>query len=248
MADKVFAPHYAVPARRTAGRVAVVAGTPDGLPLSQLLPGEPFDVLEFTSTHAWGRSPVDGVVGFVDCDSLTGEFAASHIVMAKYAPVHADASSTSPVLARLPMGARVAATPSGDDWVEVDGGYVAANTVVSREIAGGDAVAFALALRNVAAVAGGRSGDGVDAAGLIFLTHALAGAPPARFADLQAATIGTPLAEGDVLRRGDLIFFADHVAMLVDADTAIHVDDVVKCEALATLHRFGPVVARRRPA
>ncbi len=248
MADRVFAPHYAVPARRTAGRAAAVTSTPEGLPLSQLLPGEPFDVLEFTSTHAWGRSPVDGVVGFVDCDSLTNEFDASHIVMAKHAPVHADMSSVSPVLTRLPMGAWVAATPAGDDWVEVDGGYVAADTVMSREAASGDPVTFALLLRNVAAVAGGRSGDGVDPAGLIFLTHSLAGTPPARFTDLQAATIGTPLAEGDVLRRGDLIFFADHVVMLVDNDTAIHVDGVVKCEPLAALHRFGPVVARRRPA
>ncbi|WP_294327468.1 NlpC/P60 family protein [uncultured Sphingomonas sp.] len=248
LADRVFAPHYAVPTRRSIGRITAISDSADGVTLSQALPGEPFDVLEFTSTHGWGRSPIDGSVGFVSRDSLIGEFEASHIVVAQDATLHADASTARPLPASLPMGSRVAALPANDDWCEVDGGYVATDALQPLSTDAGDAVDHALRVRGTPRLAGGRSGAGVDAAGLIFLAFSLAGSPPPRFLDLQAETFGTALAEGDVLRRGDLLFFADHVALLVDGETVIHVDDVVRCEPLAALDRFGPIRARRRPA
>ncbi len=248
LADRVFAPHYAVPVRRSAGRTTPILAAVGGAVLSHALAGEPFDVLEFTSTHGWGRSPVDGTVGFVSCDSLIGAFTPSHIVVSVGAAIHADASSVRPLGPVLSIGTLVAATPANDDWSEVDGGYVPTATLCPLSGMGGDAVDHALRLRGVPALAGGRSGDGVDAAGLIFLAHALAGTPPPRFPDLQAETIGTALAAGDPGRRGDLIFFSGHAAMLVDPDTVIHVDDVVRCEPVAALDRFGPVRARRRPA
>lgn len=244
----MFAPHYAVPTRRTVGGVTALTDAPDGTVLSQILPGEPFDVLEFTSTHGWGRSPIDGAVGFVARDRLVEQFDTSHVVIDREAVVHADPSTARPLPLSLPMGSRVAATAANDDWYEVDGGYLAATALRSLSDGTGDAVDHALRLRHVRSAAGGRSGDGVDPAGLIFLTASLAGALPPRFLDLQAEQFGTPLAEGDTLRRGDLLFFADHVAMLVDGDTAIHVDDVVRCVPLAALDRFGPICARRRPA
>lgn len=248
LADRVFAPHYAVPVRRSAGRTTPILDAVGGVPLSHVLTGEPFDVLEFTSTHGWGRSPIDGTVGFVARESLISAFTPSHIVVAAGAAIHADASSARPLGPVLTIGTLVAATPANDDWCEVDGGYVPAATLCALSDLGGDAVDHALRLRGIPALAGGRSGDGVDAAGLIFLAHMLAGSPPPRFADLQAEAIGTALAAGDPLRRGDLIFFAEHVAMLVDADTIIHADDVVRCESVAAIDRFGPVRARRRPA
>ncbi|WP_162236345.1 C40 family peptidase [Sphingomonas sp. Leaf23] len=248
LADRVFAPHYAVPTRRMVGTVTPITESPDGAVLSQILPGEPFDVLEFTSTHGWGRSPIDGTVGFVTRSNLIDEYPASHIVVARQAIVHADASTTRPLPLSLPMGSRVAATPANDDWVEVDGGYVAAAALRPLSDESGDAVDQAMRLLGTGFVMGGRSGAGVDAAGLIFLAGSLAGAPPPRFLDLQADSVGTALAEGDTLRRGDLLFFADHVAMLVDDTTVIHVTDTVRCDSVTALDRFGPIRARRRPA
>lgn len=230
------------------GVVTAITDVPEGVTRSQILPGEPFDVLEFTSTHGWGRSPIDGTVGFVSRSSLIEEYAPTHIVLARQAVVHADPSTTRPLPLSLPMGSRVVAASANDEWREVDGGYVAASALHPLSDGAGDAVDHALRLRDVPFATGGRSGSGLDPAGLIFLAWSLAGSPPPRFLDLQASHFGTPLAEGDTLKRGDLIFFADHVAMLVDGDTAIHVDDVVRCVSLAALDRFGPIRARRRPA
>lgn len=248
LADRVFAPHYAVPARRTIGRATPILAAPDGAIVSQALGGEPFDVLEFTSSHGWGRSPIDGTVGFVPRSVLVDHFEASHIVAVAQAVLYADRTLDRPLPLSLPMGARVVATPANDEWMEVDGGYVLAVTLRPLNDDRGDPVEAALRLKGIAALPGGRSGDGVDAAGLVFLALSLAGSPPPRFLDLQAATIGTALAAGDPPMRGDLIFFNDHVAMLVDSDTAIHADDVVRCEPVAALDRFGPIRARRRPA
>ena len=46
-----------------------------------------------------------------------------------------------------------------------------------------------------------------------------------RDSDMQAATIGEPIEPGDGfpgLRRGDLVFWKGHVAIMTDAETMIH--------------------------
>lgn len=226
----------------------MILDAPEGAVVSQTLAGEPFDVLEFTSTHGWGRSPIDGSVGFVPRSALIDAYDTTHVVVAGRAVVHADRSLDRPLPLSLTMGCRVVAIPANDEWAEVDGGYVLTATLLPLGDDLSDPVSYATRLKDVPVLTGGRSGDGVDAAGLVFLSLSLAGSPPPRFLDLQAETIGTPLAAGDPLRRGDLIFFNDHVAMLVDSDTVIHADDVVRCEPVAALDRFGPIRARRRPA
>lgn len=248
LADRVFAPHYAVAARRSAGRSCPVLRAAEGEPLSQLLAGEPFDVLEYTSTHAWGRCPIDGAVGFVAIDGLIDSFPVSHAVAVPTAPIHATPTSDAPVLSQLSMGSRVAATPSTGEWFEVDGGYVHTGCLLALSDLTGDPVGMALKLVGSAAIPGGRSGEGVDAAGLIFLVYSLAGTTLPRFADLQMASAGVPLTDGSAVQAGDLIFFEDHVAMMVDDLVVVHADGTVRSEPLTSLDRFGPVVARRRVA
>ncbi|WP_156442297.1 MULTISPECIES: C40 family peptidase [unclassified Sphingomonas] len=73
-AGRVFVPSYAQPIRRvvmTRGEVrADVRG--DSEILSEILPGEAFDVLEIAAHRAWGQSPIDGTVGYVDASVLGG--------------------------------------------------------------------------------------------------------------------------------------------------------------------------------
>ena len=68
---------------------------------------------------------------------------------------------------------------------------------------------------------------------------------------MQAALVGAPLRAGAALRRGDLIFWAGHVAIVRDPDTLIHANGhhmaVVVEPMRATLARIGPVTVRRRP-
>ena len=116
----------------------------------------------------------------------------------------------------------------------------------------GNPADFAEMLVGVPHRVGGRSGDGVDAAGLIFLAFDVAGRDAPRFADLQAQSLGMTIDDPASLVRGDVIVFEHHVAILADSETVIHsvAGSGVVSEPLATIlneDRFGPVVARRRP-
>lgn len=194
LAERVFAPHYAAFVLRSAVKAApILASTKaGGAVLSEILPGDGFEVLELASEYAWGKSQADGTVGFVTVTALE------------------DADPTGPA----------PATKS-------------------------DPVALAATLIGAPARPGGRSPAGFDGAGLIHYILTATGHSAPRFGDLQAETLGSPVTGAPA--RGDLIFFADHAAIMTDGDTAIHVEDSVTREPLdAIVARFGPITSVRR--
>lgn len=249
LAEQVFAPHYAAAVPATAIRRApILADRANDAPvLSEILPGETFEVLEIARGAAWGICPVDGCVGFVPVEALGASVTATHMVTAIAA--RATGRSGAEV---LPMGARVAGTPDGD-LLHTDAGDLALADLRPLDQPLADPVSVAEALVAVPATPGGRSGAGVDGAGLVFLSLLLAGRAAPRFSTHQANTLGVALADDIPLTRGDLVFFAAHVAMMVDAAHAIHAPPggTVTVEPLALLvdgDAFGPVMARRRLA
>lgn len=230
LADKLFAPHYAAAVLRTAVAHASLSATFGGEPLSEILPGEGFEVLELSGGQAWGMSAVDGAVGFVAVEALDAPFEATHIVRV-------------PMAGDLPMGTRL----SADQAAAAD-----PVTIQPLGMPVGDFVTMAESLVGAPARAGGRSGAGVNCTGLVFLTLSLAGIRAPRFADLQAASLGHAVGDDAPMLRGDLLFFADHAAIVADSDTAIHVDaagEQVVRESIASIIEggaFGPLTVRRR--
>lgn len=252
VADRIFAPHYAAAVARTAVAPAAIhaAADPASPAISEILPGERFEMLELATDYAWGVCAADGAVGYVAAPALAEPVVATHVVTALTAPVHAEPTADAPVLWSLPMGARVTCTGTAG-FRAVPGGYLSADAL--RPIADplADPVAVAERLVGVPAKPGGRSGAGVDAAGLVFLAFTLAGYLVPRFCDLQASELGRALDAETPMRRGDLIFFDDHVALLADAETAIHVTaDAVRREPLEAVlgGGHGAVAVRRRVA
>jgi cell wall-associated NlpC family hydrolase len=71
---------------------------------------------------------------------------------------------------------------------------------------------------------GGKSGLGIDCSGLVQLALNAAGAACPRDSDMQQNALGRALdaAESKKMRRGDLIFWKGHVAIMRDADTIVH--------------------------
>jgi hypothetical protein len=193
LSDRIFASHYAAAVLRSVGRRAPLTARVGGEPLSEVLGGEPFEVLELANGHAWGISPVDGAVGFVAIDALGPYAAATHIV-------------TCPAADAPPLGTRLMSE--------------AANaTPLAATIPDFGSVAEALV--GAPHVPGGRSGAGVDAGGLVFLALSLAGVPAPRFADLQAASLGHTIDPGAPVLRGDLLFTGDGAAIATGADHAV---------------------------
>ncbi len=210
LAGRIFAPHYsrAEPLYAVTASPVRAARAKDSPVLSEILPGERFELLELSSEYGWGICVADGSVGYVAAAAL---------------------SETAPDVS----GATDSTTDKGSDK-------------------GSDFVAIAEAQIGAPAKPGGRSPAGFNCTGLVFYALAGAGRQCPRFCDLQRSQLGSALAEDAALERSDLIFFDDHVAIMVDGDNAVHVTakEVVR-EPLAdicTSGSYGDIVARRRMA
>lgn len=68
LADRVFAPHYAAPLRRTVAREAPLreARGADSTVLATLPQGAAFDLIDMTGGVGWGIAVDSGLVGYVD--------------------------------------------------------------------------------------------------------------------------------------------------------------------------------------
>ncbi len=72
LAQFVFAPHYAAPMVCVASRHSDIlpAADPGVAPLSEILPGDTFELFEISRSFGWGMCSADGSVGFVDRAAL----------------------------------------------------------------------------------------------------------------------------------------------------------------------------------
>ena len=97
---------------------------------------------------------------------------------------------------------------------------------------------------------GGRESVGLDCSGLVQQALLACGKGCPRDADMQEAELGEPIA-GDARARGDLVFWKDHVAMLLDAERLIHANGFHMAVAVESLEsaiaRNGAPTGFRRP-
>jgi hypothetical protein len=71
LADRVFAPHYAMPMTCTLTRATPLLGKPGAdEPIASLAAGDLFELLELAGSHGWGVAPGSGLVGYCDRTAL----------------------------------------------------------------------------------------------------------------------------------------------------------------------------------
>lgn len=208
---------------RTIALIADLRETPshDAPRSSQLLHGEGFAVLEVANGWAWGFGLHDHYVGYVDAAALDDAPAPTHIVAARLAPLLAEPQDDAKTIGEWPMGLRFESDIS-DGFAAIAGGYLRATDVLSLDTLADEPVILAERLLDTPYVWGGRSGAGVDCSGLVQLALGFAGMAAPRDSDLQQYDLGRALTAGEAGRRGDLIFFPDHVGMLSDDRTLLH--------------------------
>ena len=221
LSTQVLAPHYARALLRGCGaQSSFVHERPsaEAPPLSQLVPGEDFAVLEYAGGWAWGHSVQGRVVGYVEAIALADPTLATHIVCERSAPVTADAGGAAPVLATLPMGARLHGAESGA-CLTTEYGCVSLSHLQRIDTHEPDPVVVAERLFGALWLEGGRTGEGIDAAGLIQLALMLCGMDAPRLAD-QFASLGE--AAAGPAQRGDLVCFDGGVGLMIDDLMFIH--------------------------
>jgi len=223
---------------------------------TQLLRGEDFTVYETREDgFAWGQADLDGYVGYVDAAGLGPRQPADSHVRALWSHVYAEPDIKSRALAELPFMARIAVAETAGAFTRLrDGGWVPRRHL---EDAPGDFVAQAERWLGVPYLWGGRSARGLDCSSLVQLALAATGVAAPRDTDMQQDALGEALAEDATLRRGDLIFWRSHVAIVIESDTMIHANANAMAVTLEPVNSAidrierageGPVSARKRLA
>jgi hypothetical protein len=258
LAGKLFAPHYAVPMLRTGiAPVTEIHAEPhlSSMPVSALMHGEEFAVLDVAGEWAWGYCLHDNYLGYLRFADLGDDFDATHVVSAPATLLVASPSIKAPVLARYPMGAQLACGEQSEcgKYLACEEGWVP--RVHLSEIGGVEVSPADLAERLIGTPYswGGRGGNALDCSGLVQLIFGLKGMSAPRDADMQQADFGEALADDEALQRGDLVFFPGHVGIMADAENIIHANGTAMAvgleplaEAAARFEAEQPILARKR--
>jgi hypothetical protein len=210
---EVSEPH--VPLRRVA--------SPDAPFDTEALMGERVTVFETSDEGwAWGQLDGDGYVGFLPASGLAAPGPApTHRVSALRTLVFPAPSFKHPPSAVLPLGARVAVARLEGRFAVTAVGCMPAQhlaPIASRE---DDFVAVAERFLGTPYLWGGKTGLGLDCSGLVQVALTACGIPCPRDSDMQEAALGEPVTDRP-RRRGDLIFWKRHVAIVRDEATMIH--------------------------
>jgi cell wall-associated NlpC family hydrolase len=207
---------------------------------TELLMGEQVRVFERTGGWAWVQAVDDGYVGYLPEDALGPLVAPTHIVTAPRTFVYSGADLRFPTRTALSMGSRL--TISGEAETRgtrylllADGGALVARHLrpLSDQPAP-DYVSVAALFLETPYLWGGKSGFGIDCSGLVQLAMLMAGHAAPRDSDMQALGLGAPIDRNE-LRRGDLVFWKGHVAIMEDEKTMIHANGNTMSGARETL-------------
>ena len=204
------------------------APSPDAPLLTEALMGERVIVYEATEEgFAWGQLERDGYVGWLPAGALREPGPApTHRVSALRTLVFPGPSIKLPPVAALPFGARIAVAGTADRFALThDGGHVP--LVHVRPVAEPESDFVAVAERFLGApyLWGGKTSLGLDCSGLVQVALIACGVACPRDSDMQERALGAPVAaaaDGSGLKRGDLVFWKGHVAIVRDPATLLH--------------------------
>lgn len=226
---------------------------PGGSRERQLALGEGFTVIDRDQGHAFGFAEKDGYCGWLPVDAVADGPKPTHWVASVGTHLYLEPRSASRELGQLPMGARVAVLGRVGKWAETAVGFVPASHLRLLGDWLDDPVTVAEGFLGTPYLWGGNSRAGLDCSGLAQMVHHACGISFPGDADLQQA-VGREIAVGDGVRRGDLLFWNGHIALVVDETRLIHAngftmsvayEDIQACIARIAVAE-GPVTHRRR--
>jgi cell wall-associated NlpC family hydrolase len=202
--------------------------SPDAPLDTEALKGERVAVAE-TTPEGWCRGilEADGYAGWLPANALAPPGpAATHKVAVPRTLVFPGPSIKLPPIEGLSLGCRLAIARIETPFaVTHAGGYVAARHLARLDAFASDPVAVAEAFLHVPYLWGGKTSLGLDCSGLVQIALTACGLPCPRDSIMQEAALGAPLAPArdlSDLRRGDLLFWQGHVAIVRDERSLIH--------------------------
>ena len=198
---------------------------PDASLETEALMRERVTVYETTEEGwCWGQLERDGYVGWLPANALGPPgLPATHWVCALRTLAFPGRSIKLPPVAGFSLGCRLAVMRNEDTFAVTPAGYVPARHLMAIGTVEPDFVAVAERFVGVPYLWGGKTSLGIDCSGLVQTTLAAAGIACPRDSDMQERALGAAIAPDCTdLRRGDLVFWKGHAAIVRDAATLLH--------------------------
>jgi len=203
---------------------------PDAELLTEALKGERVTIYDANGEGwAWGQLASDGYVGWLPENALAAPGPApTHKVAALRTLTFPGPSIKTPPLEALPLGARLAVARMEERMAVTHAGaqansYVPAAHLAQLDQNETDFVSVAERFLGAPYLWGGKTALGLDCSGLVQVALTACGMPCLRDSDMQEQTLGTAVAADlSALKRGDLVFWKGHVAIVRDATHLLH--------------------------
>jgi hypothetical protein len=211
---------------------------PDATLMTEALMGERVTVYEFDDEGwAWGQLAGDGYVGWLPANALMPpRKPPTHKVTALRTLAFPGPSIKLPPVAMPPLGSRIAVTRAQDRFAVSPIGFIPGSHLAPVAQREKDFVAIAERFLGVPYLWGGKTSHGLDCSGLVQVALMACGIPCPRDSDMQEKALGAAIDIAQA-RRGDLMFWKGHVAIVRDGANIIHANAfhmAVAAEPIAT--------------
>jgi cell wall-associated NlpC family hydrolase len=196
---------------------------PDAPLDTEALMGERVTIYEFNEEGwAWGQLAADGYVGWLPANALLKPRAApTHKVTALRTLAFPGNSIKAPPVAAPPLGSRLGVLRQQDRFAVANIGFLPAGHLAPLDHAERDFVTVAERFLGTPYLWGGKTNYGLDCSGLVQVALNACGIACPRDSDMQERALGMPV-DPSHLRRGDLVFWKGHVAIVRDETSFVH--------------------------